>query len=529
MKKIQKYFLIMTLLFTAFSCYEDKSTLDTNPLPEVKITFDDRFDDMSVTVGYGDKLTIEPTVTKGGKENHSDLEYKWSLSRTTDPEALDFEELSTEKNFDKEILRAIESSDQYVLKYEVTDKAVDFTYSKYIYVSVFSSYGEGILVSYTEDGATSDLALIMDTPISNDYLGTEPNIRTGLYSAGNNGEKIPSLVTGNTYLKLAYKPSHWFSLESGELFKVNNEVYKREATEMIYQPDGFRAERFVTCYQYHFAFTPLGVYDMSKTLEMVPIGMSMTAENGGVPSNYQVSFDSHSQGSAPNMIWYNEEFGSFFHASSFSMVPAKYTTAAVGSLFDWANIPNKESKGAQISVDGNTHVHLLRDKTSGNYTIYGIARPAVYGESAYPSVMSEVPTSANSIIDNAVSIFFMHNYPVMFVATKTDIYAINFASSNATLSESRYSVSSGEIAVAKLYQQGAYMNDWSDIDYGYTAEHALNNKAVYIGVNDGNNGSVILIPIHTTLASSGVLETDASKMYKYEGFGKILDISTQGI
>ena len=113
----------------------------------------------------------------------------------------------------------------------------------------------------------------------------------------------------------------------------------------------------------------------------------------------------------------------------------------------------------------------------------------------------DIPSSGKALIEKAVSIFFAHKEAIMYIATNDGIYCINFAGSTAIVETSpKYTPTSGEkITVAKLYQQGQYINDESSVisDSHVYPELELNNKAIIIATQkDTYEGKV-----YTTIGS----------------------------
>lgn len=539
-KYIEKYLFLFVSALTLLSCYEDKSKLDTDKLPEVRIEIQG-YENGVIRIGYNELLKIEPLVYKSDVENHPDLEAVWEVSEYGDVNA--FDTISNTVNLEYVVERGIVPK-PYVLKLTVWDKVMDFRYYKYYQLIVSSSYGEGIVVSYTDDDISSDIALIMDKQISGSYNSVTPSIRKGLYSVQND-QKIDGLITGSCYTRQGNMnpvPTYWFTLNNGNFLSLNCVAYEKNNTDMIFVPENFKANLFVNTHQSFLLFADDGVYVMSKTNDKKPTIPVMTAIKGGLASNNMVSYDSHGSADEPFAVWYNEE-GYFCCGNSFPMKLIKYTTPYEDPvdpekkpIFDWSNLPNKECKAASISHDGSNHTFLLKDKSTGEYEVYGIGR-AYYDEDynyyqESPKSLIKIPASANDVLNNAVSIFFMYDQTILYVATATEIYTINFVTSPAIFNATpQYSAPSGEtIVTAKLYQQGQFTENREQIISGVVPEQPLNNKAIYFAtMKNGNQGTVWVVPMVKNLVSSGTLEKDATKFLKYEGFSRILDISAQGI
>jgi len=532
-KNITKLLLIiMVMSFT--SCYDDKSTLDTDALPE--LTVDLGIEGDKIKVGFNEELDLNPTILKDGKEVSDGFDYEWSM--TSIPNELGFESISNEKNLKFVVDRPI-ANDQYVLKLICKDLNTNFEYINYWMVQVSSSYGEGILVSYTDDGATSDIALIMDKGITDGYT-KDALVRKDLYEMTNN-TKMPGLVSSSSFtLQSSKTPTYWFVFKDGNFISLDCEAYRDNDVEMIYKPNGFKAYNIFNCHQSMIMFANTGLFKMSKMLDKAPTVPAMTIEKGGEASNNVYSSDSYDQGAGPNLMWYNEAQSSFFAASAFQMTPTQFESTSSSSLFDCANLPNKESIAGGLSYDGQKPTFLMKDKITGNYGIYSVTR-SYYGDdykffASEPYALVDVPESVNVILNSAVSIFFVEDQSVMYIATETDIYTLNFISSPATFNSTPvYSVASGEtIAIAKLYQQGTYLENRSGfagiggLAVGTKPKQELTNRAIYFATNTTNGkGKVYIIPMIKNLVTTGALDTN--NITTYDDFSKILDISTQGI
>ena len=189
----------------------------------------------------------------------------------------------------------------------------------------------------------------------------------------------------------------------------------------------------------------------------------------------------------------------------------------------------------------------MKNTTTGNYSIYTFVR---YEEGEYEydddwniigTIKPEVPASARmrydipeagkALLDQAVSVFFAADQSILYVATPTGIYALNFAGSSVVVNTVPvFTPAAGEtIAKAKLYCQGAYMQDYSavgNVDEGYVVpELPLNKKAVVVATqSDTYAGKISVVP----MTQIGTGKLDASSALTYTGFGKILDFCTTG-
>ncbi len=525
---MRKYlYLLLAISVMAVSCYKDNSTLDTNPLPDIKISIDGI--DKGIVIGMLNDLILSPSIKAGDVDITSGLEYEWILNQN--PKEFnypnDFDVISTEKDLNYQVTQMI-NKDPYILSLRVTDKSTGFVYSEYWELTVSSTYGEGILVAYEEGGA-HELGLIMDKDISYQFSAPEASIRTGLYEAGN-GSKLSSKIKSLTYAYHVNNNVTWIATEDGDLLCLNNDGYNPLDKEMIFQPESFHVNGYYNAEAKIVAYSNDGIYSMIKNVDDRPTSSMYTFDSADMkPSNDIISSNSNSSAVAPHMAWYNETDGAFY-GIGFSWHPmfeikGKLAANSNPEVFDRSNLPGQEAIAGGVSYNSASHSFLLKDKTSGAYTVYSFT-----SDPCIANIASKIPESAKSIIDNAVDIFFMYDYAIMYVATETDVYAINYSSSNAVFNDSpQFSAPSGEkIAVAKLYQQGNYANNAGIFDYDdQSGKQELNNRAIYLATNKGDEGKVYVVPMVAVQASNGTL--DQSKALSYEGFNKIIDITTQGI
>lgn len=532
MKRFIKYLLIVVLI--AQSCYKDKSSLDVNKLAPVVI--DTTGIASTLRVGYMDKFRIEPIITKNGVRNHEDLICEWIINET--PKSKDYVKLFDGPVFDSHIEAPIDPSN-YIFRLKVTDKEYDYSYFITWKLYITSSIGEGIMVAYTEDNVTSDIALIMDKPISANYTG-ETSIRKGFVEA-RNGNKLSSLVESScyTYRDNLRRSTVWLTMSDGSFETLDCEDYVRNNNEMIYKPDGFKSNRFAKGGQSVCFFTSEGMYRIGMNDHLPTVPFTKKA-NGGDPSRNMVSADNSSSSNADQIVWYSESKGKFYGMASFMSGSSAAYPDQPTAAFNPGNLPNKECLAAGLSTEKSLHTFLLKDKSSGDFAIYTIQREIInwddYDNSQFLGAKAkfDIPAAANPIINNAKSIFFMVDAPVMYVATEDAIYTIIFSSSPAYFEQTpRYDAPAGEkISIVKLYQEGYYTSNTSDFegDYASLEIAPLTNKSVMVATQKSEfEGIVRVIPMQLNMASSGVLEKDPSKHLKYEGFAKILDIISQGI
>ncbi len=534
----RKIFLMVSVLFLTVSCYEDNSTLNTNILADITVSADNVHQGV-INGSMLDLLEITPDIKIDGDANENNFTYEWSLSDNTDlfMEEEHFEVISTERNLSYVVLRPI-VEDPYMLRYKITNNETNFSYYTYFQLYVRSSYGEGIMVSYLDKDGKCDLGLIMDKEISGHYSGSEASVKLGIYSS-TNGDAYNGRFTNMLFSEQGYGSAvvTWIVTGEGETLCLDNVDYSVLDTEMIFKPSNFEPIKYLNANQYLLLLSEDGIYSMSKMLSTKPATPFFTfSETNIMPSNGVMASNPNHNSPQPQAVWYDAVNGKFsgalvnFQGSNvINLVNGEGT-----QYFDKNDVKDREAVEASISFDGESYSFLMKDM-SGNYEIYTFGFDVFNSETGGYDAgntkgLSMLSAEIKALIDNSVSVFFMQNYPIMYIATATEVYAVNFATSEATLSSAVFSAQQGEvISAAKLFVQGNYSNDPSVMGYDNSVYELLdgNLKAIYIATNNGAEGAVYYVPMKEQFISSGLLDTENS--IKYTGFGEILDISTQGI
>jgi hypothetical protein len=317
---------------------------------------------------------------------------------------------------------------------------------------------------------------------------------------------------------------------------VNCMDYSRMDDEMVYIPGNFAPDKFVKAQQSILLNAgAAGIYVMTTPNDKKPVMPSLVPDNGGV-ADLKISNDSHQSGAFPNAIWYHN--GKFYFYNGFLGMPpiGAFDNTSITAAFDPTNLPGQECQAAGLSTDKETHTFLLKDIASGNYAIYTFAREVNNDPDpntpAQAKARIAIPASLNSLLDAAVSIFFIADYAVMYVATANTITPIIFAGGVVTAGTA-YNVPSGEtLTMAKLFQEGVYADNrymFDDPVYATLTPQPLTNRAVCFVTSTGAyENNAYIVPMITNLVSSGTLNTDASRTLKFTGFGKILDFTMQG-
>lgn len=521
--------LLISLLLS--SCFQDKSSLDTNKIDNIVIETPSM--PSSLRVEYLEDVTFEPTVKVGEKNNPEGLTYRWEINQT--PGNPNMVTLSTERKLQTTITNKILSA-AYTLVFTVTDEhGIEYQKSWPVYVS--SAFREGIVVADTKDGVTSDLSLIMDENVTTSY-SKELTIKHDIWKTSTGSShnsliksiayaihKLSSLLAKNMVTAIFEdRDINMYDCENYTLYKNAIEIFP--AKSATFEPQAF--------YTINNAAWILVANNKTYCINSNSVVTSFILPVTGVNNvNNAVVITDNSASYGPYAFWYDNTTGKIHNVAATYSTPAaggEYTTQGV---FNPGNLPGRTIIAGDMSVDGLSPTMLLKNTTTGNYELYSISvsYPAANNSTipSAPKLKADLPSELTSIINSSVSVFFCMFDPIMYVATSSKIYAVNFGGGVVSYSE-KYSAPSGEqITRAKLYVQGRYRLNRDEFDAVegpvYEAPLTLNTKAVLVATQKSTyEGNIYLIPQGTS--GNGTL--DAAQAIKYSGFGKILDFTIQG-
>jgi len=181
-------------------------------------------------------------------------------------------------------------------------------------------------------------------------------------------------------------------------------------------------------------------------------------------------------------------------------------------------------------MNSSSLVMVLKDKVSGEYSLYTFFTKNQDNTlvNPTPSYLYSVPAAIKDLLDRSVSICFSTVDPIMYVATAREIHAVRLNIDGSLASSLKYTAAAGEnISILKFYTQGRYNVNSEDFDSDTESllTLPLNTKAVMMATQASDSeGYVYLIP----QKDPGTGNLDEEKQVKYDGFGKISDITAQG-
>lgn len=552
MKKKNISYIAIALLWgiCLTSCYDDKSTYADKFIDVVMI--DTTGIKSEHFVGYLEQLDLAPVISS---KTGANLTYEWALTELPKNQT-EYEVISTEKEFHEIISRPITSS-PYTLKLTVTDTSNDnLQYLCTWKVYVQSSFIGGLLISDTKDGETSDFTYIKNSTLTENYTKEEKLYRHILEEV--NGTSYNGLMTSLTYETLGNAGGTltnqvWAITSTGYCSRFLCEDFSENGNSdsenlLPFKPEGFEFQSLFKGYQFFFANTNNGIYSFNQTAVNLfavpdPVAAGYTINNEVVTTNSSISITSNNYA-----VWLDKEKGQLIaYSGSSTFGTSRCEPYAANTIFDPNAMKDKSAIAAITSEDGDLATFLLKDDQTGNYDIYTLSR-YVDEEMKWDDILEEyvtvspaipasaknkytIPESGKTLLNRAISVFFAKKENVIYVATSEGVYAITFGVGDSAVvtTTPKFTPPTGEaITKVKLYQQGHYVNNVSSVvsnDTPPIPQLPWNNKAIIIATQKSDTeGKVYVVP----MKQIGTGNLDPSNALSYDGFGKILDVTTIG-
>ena len=506
MKNLYKIFFALIVLTMAQSCFEDNSSLDTNPIDGVII---DTTGISELSVFQFDNLKLEPKLSYSGNEDQ--LAFEWKIN--TVPTDTVFDILSTERNLDEPIVfRPTDAIRNHELVLTVTDTQTDIDYIMAWPLKILNNIGQGIVVATTPDGTSTDLSHIMSAQVTSDF--DDLDIKYNVYSSLND-ELIAGLTKQLKYYSI-------FGIDA-VLGITNNSIYKINTVDFTL--GGTNGDLF---YVNRPSYNPQTLGQVNQGSLFVNNG-NLTATFFGASQKFGVAFESEftlpsiiAGKAVPNppvtIMFYDELRDEFAYQPSITQFGDSNTYAIPSSTdgpFDPSTVNNKINLAANVGTDG-TFRHLLKDENNGNIGLYTFDS----GESVFPEIIPPSPIgfydlSAAPDIEDAKYFTILDDQKILYYATDTKLYAVLFSTATATIQE-RHTLAAGErFTTLQVYQ---------DAHYPFGSDYLpLNNKALLVSTYDDTEGRVYLMP----LINTGIGNIDLPNVQIWEGFDKITALGTQ--
>lgn len=551
---------ILTCIVLAFAasglvgCYEDKSTYATDLIPDIVLTDTET---TAIYTGYLEQIDFAPELTQGGKvlEDNDNYTYTWELNEV--PDENQFQTISTERELHVTVPNGI-STTPYLLKLTVKDQENDLEYLFWWDLYIQSAFLDGLVISDTKDGATSDLTLVLNQKLTTNYAGKEEKIFRNILASGSSAAAYPGLLRSLTPMLFGYiysKPKHylWATDQNGELVRFNCEDYSVASggDVLLYASEGQKFYKLFgtgnnnSSQTLMIAMSNAGNYCIQCVSTEV-FSWPNTAMNASSMKNGICASRSYSANNECVAAWLDEKTNKLIVADPYFAGYLIYHTITGSGAYDADNLGDQQVIAAGMTYTENIPALLLKDN-AGTYAIYTIT-PHQAEEGYYtdpdnwegwvvtspeipygPRARIEIPAEGKALLDQATGTAFCTMQAILYVATADGIYAIDFTSGKAVVSDVKFTPDAGEkITSVKLYQQGQYQyssNMCGDGENQYRELLDWTNYAVIVTTQKSDTeGCVYVVP----MTQIGTGNLDKAQALKYDGFGKILDVTTTG-
>lgn len=551
---------ILTCIVLAFAasglagCYEDKSTYATDLIPDIVLTDTET---TAIYTGYLEQIDFAPELTQGGKvlEDNDNYTYTWELNEV--PDENQFQTISTERELHVTVPNGI-STTPYLLKLTVKDTENDLEYLFWWDLYIQSAFLDGLVISDTKDGATSDLTLVLNQKLTTNYAGKEEKIFRNILASGSSAAAYPGLLRSLTPMLFGYiysNPKHylWATDQNGELVRFNCEDYSVASggDVLLYASEGQKFYKLFgtgnnnSSQTLMVAMSNAGNYCIQCVSTEV-FSWPNTAMNASSMKNGICASRSYSANNECVAAWLDEKTNKLIVADPYFAGYLIYHTITGSGAYDADNLGDQQVIAAGMTYTENIPALLLKDN-AGTYAIYTIT-PHQAEEGYYtdpdnwegwvvtspeipygPRARIEIPAEGKALLDQATGTAFCTMQAILYVATADGIYAIDFASGKAVVSDVKFTPDAGEkITSVKLYQQGQYQyssNMCGDGENQYRELLDWTNYAVIVTTQKSDTeGCVYVVP----MTQIGTGNLDKAQALKYDGFGKILDVTTTG-
>lgn len=210
MNTVYKYFAIAFLSFGLFSCYKDKSTVDTHKLSEIQVTFPG-ITSNTINIEKNEILTIDPQISETGAQDP--MTYEWQVN---------YEVFSTDKKF----VYTGEKLGSFPVRLKVTNK--DGSTFKEFTLNVNSPYEEGLLVLGEDENGVGTLAFMRTYTPEEIAGGKVPGFVNNCFVLNNPGHTlgkgVTDIVKRDQQLFISSADDQKISLINTKTFELESEI-----------------------------------------------------------------------------------------------------------------------------------------------------------------------------------------------------------------------------------------------------------------------------------------------------------------
>ena len=526
------YSIILFLLATIqFSCFDDKSSLADHPIPDIVIDTTGIPKQFSV-YQYG-RLQIAPKVSLDNGDR-SAFSYRWMLNTiatTTQSETASYSNyicIGEDETLDT-IISLASNETTYFLWYQVQDTITKLRKDILWTVLVRPAYNEGILIAETSDGITTDLSLIEGEQFTEGWT-EDDKITRNLYSQVN-GENYPGLIKQICHsYNSSTKSKRFYCLGDDFYALIDGSDYQLAGIDydVIYDYTlNIKPSQIFVVSGYVVWVNDGKIYPFSRSSRRdypnIQIPMGYSIQEGGLSImktaevDQFVAYAHATSSSTPWGVWYDKQAGRFLCQTNYPYVKSNISTLTSqdNTPFDPNNVPGLKTLYAALGVNDDFYM-IMENIEKGTFHVYVISRTNKTAKYLY-----NIPGNE---IKNAEYFTVSEDGNVVYFSTKTQVYSIVLGGATPQVNL-LYTIPAGEITHFSMFRQAWYLLNPSTYvsGVGYKIPIDTHEHLLLVGVWDGNNGSLHTLPI----INPSIGNINLSQMKKYEGFGKILTVTSQ--
>lgn len=526
--------LLSTMLF---SCYEDKSLEADIRYPELVADEDVTSYYEPLTTYFMGNLKFDPKVGIPQEQDTLFLQemddklydFEWRITQVASSRDTLTTKISENRILDVVVDMVGPATSPYNLLLKVVDKNTKIQFQYMWYVKVLSQFGQGLLITDTKDGSTSDINLLMSRAYNADFTDDDGDVVHRDLLSSINGAAIDGLIGDIIHTTSGRNSTINVMVPGKSLYAYDPITYEQQSSNLDM-----------------FAFAP-PVYNPQK-LASYQGGYGFLINNGdlqsyqaryGVKYNYVVNspwdFDENVVSTKYNsgyyytacLICYNKNDNNLVGFSNYGD-PIVYLSSTSG-VFDPANLPDLKLLYGDVGPDTyNSRRLLMQSTTTNKYYMYELWSEERGGEVSGKRI---VDFSLCTDLKDASSYAFSEAHEEFYYGVGNQLKVALLTNDNPSSSVS-YELPAGEEITQILIHRASYgETTWSEEENPDTGEiepfwRGSQNKVITVcSYNSGTNeGFVRTLPIKYG-GSGGIAEEKYVKTYS--GFGKITALCHQ--